>query len=113
MDPITIAAISVLGLTTLLGIFQTIFYIFNTYQQTQAQKSIAKSTKEGLEIQRDGVSVQKEIAQNTSHLSSHLQNNQPASEMTPSNNNKPSQSKSSERDKLKIIPKVIPFRLFV
>ena len=52
MDPITIAAISILGLATLLGIFQATFNMVNTYQQTQAQKSIANSTKEGLDIQR-------------------------------------------------------------
>jgi hypothetical protein len=62
MDPITITLISVAGFLTLVAIFEAIFYAVNIYQQTQAQKSIAESTKEGLGIQRDGVSVQKQIA---------------------------------------------------
>lgn len=92
MDPITITAISILGFFTLVAIFEAIFYAVNTYQQTQAQKSIAESTKEGLRIQRDGVSVQKEIAENTSNISSNLQNNQLSSEMKSSNKKEQSQT---------------------
>ena len=69
--------------------------MFNTYQQTQAQKSIAESTKEGLEIQRPSAHSQSKIAENTSNLSSHLQNNQRSSERTPSN--KKEQSQSNQR----------------
>jgi hypothetical protein len=64
----------------------------NTYQQTQAQKSIAESTKEGLEIQRSSAHSQSKIAENTSNLSSHLQNNQLSSERMSSNKKEQSQT---------------------
>lgn len=95
MDPITIAAISIIGFAILANLFTWIFNMVNTYQQTQAQKSIANSTKEGVEIQRSSAHSQGKIAENTSNLSSHLQNNQLSSERTPSN--KKEQSQSNQR----------------
>ena len=92
MDPISITAIAIFGVITLTSLFTWIFNMVNTYQQTQAQKSIAESTKEGLGIQRDGVSVQKEIAENTSNFSSHLQNQNQSPQKTPQNKKEQSQT---------------------
>ena len=97
MDPITIAEISVLGFFTIIAIFEAIFYAVNTDKQTQAQKSIAESTKEGLEIQRSSAHSQSKIAENTSNFSSNVQNHNQSLQKITSNKKDQSKSQSNER----------------
>ena len=97
MDPISITAIAIFGVITLTSLFTLIFNMVNTYQQTQSQKSIAESTKEGLEkilatfhrIYKTINFLQKGCLQIRKSNHKHI------------------------KDKLKVFPKVIPLRFFV